>query len=233
MIVNHTYKFIFLKTRKTAGTSVEIALSRFCGGDDIVTPLYVDDEATRRELGYCAPQNYRIPLRQYEARDWWRALRGKRARLKNHSVAGLVRRILGPEVWESYFKFAIERDPFDKAISRYYWNLRDAQQRGDFYDVLRALPEKELSSFEIYSIDGEVAVDRVLRFERLGDELEEVRKQLGIPEPLELTRAKGSHRPETRHYSEILDARCRALIEGRCAREIETFGYAWRDSPRR
>ncbi|MEL6382956.1 MAG: chondroitin 4-O-sulfotransferase, partial [Cyanobacteria bacterium J06626_18] len=31
MIISHEYKFIFLKTRKTAGTSIEIALSKFCG----------------------------------------------------------------------------------------------------------------------------------------------------------------------------------------------------------
>lgn len=227
MIVNHTYEFIFLKTRKTAGTSVEIALSRHCGGDDIVTPIYADDEATRAELGYCAPQNFRIAPRHYDRRDWWRALRGKPARLKNHSPAELVRRVVGDRIWDDYFKFAIERDPFDKALSRYYWNLRDADASGDFYEVLSRLPTKELSSWEIYTLDGEIAVDRVLRYENLAPELEEVRTALGIPEPLELPRAKGSHRTEKKHYSELLDARCRALIEERCAREIEALGYGW------
>jgi hypothetical protein len=39
MIVSHKYKFIFLKTKKTAGTSIEISLSRYCDEDDIITPL--------------------------------------------------------------------------------------------------------------------------------------------------------------------------------------------------
>lgn len=31
MIVSHRYRYIFIKTKKTAGTSIEIALSRHCG----------------------------------------------------------------------------------------------------------------------------------------------------------------------------------------------------------
>jgi hypothetical protein len=31
MIVSHRYRYIFIKTKKTTGTSIEIALSRHCG----------------------------------------------------------------------------------------------------------------------------------------------------------------------------------------------------------
>ena len=52
MIISHKYKFIFLKTTKTAGTSVEISLSRFCGDDDIITPIDFADEAIRQPVSY-------------------------------------------------------------------------------------------------------------------------------------------------------------------------------------
>ena len=39
MIVSHRHRFIFLKTRKTAGTSIELFLFPHCGAEDIVTPL--------------------------------------------------------------------------------------------------------------------------------------------------------------------------------------------------
>ena len=44
MIVSHRHRFIFIKTRKTAGTSIEIALSAHCGPDDIMSPISKEDE---------------------------------------------------------------------------------------------------------------------------------------------------------------------------------------------
>ena len=39
MIISHKYKFIFIKTRKTAGSSIEYNLSNYLGDDDVITPL--------------------------------------------------------------------------------------------------------------------------------------------------------------------------------------------------
>ena len=39
MIISHSHKYIFIKSLKTAGTSIEAALSQHCGKDDMVTPL--------------------------------------------------------------------------------------------------------------------------------------------------------------------------------------------------
>ncbi len=39
MIVSHQHRFVFLKTVKTAGTSVEVLLRRLCGPADIITPI--------------------------------------------------------------------------------------------------------------------------------------------------------------------------------------------------
>ena len=38
MIISHKYKFIFIKTRKTAGTTIEYNLSKYLGNDDIIAP---------------------------------------------------------------------------------------------------------------------------------------------------------------------------------------------------
>ena len=40
MIVSHEYRFIFIKTVKTAGTSIEAWLSGRCAAGDVFTPIH-------------------------------------------------------------------------------------------------------------------------------------------------------------------------------------------------
>jgi enoyl-CoA hydratase len=46
MIISHKHKFIFIKTIRTAGTSIEIALSEKCGSEDELDDT-VNDITTR------------------------------------------------------------------------------------------------------------------------------------------------------------------------------------------
>ena len=57
MIASFRHGFVFIKTRKTGGTSVEIVLSSWCGPDDVVTPIEPEDELLRAQYGG-APRNY-------------------------------------------------------------------------------------------------------------------------------------------------------------------------------
>ncbi len=58
MILNHKYKFIFIRTGKTAGTSVECFLSQFCEDNDVISPLYEDEEQVKKRLNLRNAQNY-------------------------------------------------------------------------------------------------------------------------------------------------------------------------------
>ena len=54
MIISHKHKFIFIKTRKTAGTTIEYNLSKYLGSEDIIAPS--------EQVNYLA-QNYIHPTR--------------------------------------------------------------------------------------------------------------------------------------------------------------------------
>ena len=82
-----------------------------------------------------------------------------------------------------------------------------------------------VQGYDLYTIRGEVVVDRILRFERLADEVSEVARHLGIDDLPELPRAKGGVRKPGLHYRDPFDDADRAKIGRVFAREIALLGY--------
>lgn len=210
MILSHKHKYIFLKTNKTAGTSIEIALSEFCGPNDIITPIDMADEKIRHRLGFRGPQNYRYGDIE----------------LYNHISATEIKSHVGEDIWGSYYKFCFERNPWDRVISLYYWRCRyeDRPSLLEFLDTELPLLLKQ-RGFELYTIDGEIAVDKVYFYEQLQAELTGLAERLGLPQPLTLPNAKGQFRKDKRHYRDIISEEEKAKIAKIFEREICLYGY--------
>jgi len=228
MIISHKYKFIFIKTAKTAGTSVEIALSKYCGERDVITPIFPEaDENLRKSLGYRGPQNYRIPFRRYSRRDWMGAMRQRqRLAFYNHAPASFIKSHVAPGIWQSYFKFCFERNPWDKAVSFYCWKNQQ-EPRPAIADFLHSDLFAAMPGLNLYTIDREIVVDRVCAFERIQEEMRDIAAIVGLPETPELPRAKANVRKDDRTYREILGEQGRREIARLFGREIELFGYSW------
>lgn len=225
MIISHKHRFIFLKTTKTASTSIEIALSQHCGPDDVITSISAKDEAVRKQLGFRGPQNCDLPLKTYGVRDWLGLISSfKRRQFRNHNTAAQVRKWIGNQIWNEYFVFSFERNPFDKAVSRYFWSRKSEHQT--INDFLKTAHRRSLTNWSIYTIKNEVSVDFVGRFEHLTEDLESVWRKLKLPGDPVLPRVKATHRYDRRHYSDILDTAACARISRVCAREIAEFGYS-------
>lgn len=211
MIASHTHRFIFLKTRKTAGTSVEIALSKVCGPEDVITEISPEDEALRRAAGGRPPQNFESPPMPRKA--------------YNHMGAKATRELVGEQAWVDYFTFAIERNPWDAVVSLYFWKYKDLPELPDFETYVNEIWIEQLSNNRrLYRIRGQMALDRVLRYENLDAELAEVWQQLDLPGEPDLPRAKGNARPAG-HYRELYTDASRERVATVFADTIEAFGY--------
>ncbi len=215
MILSHLHRFIFIKTMKTAGTSVEIALSRHCGPDDIITPITPGDEETRQAAGGRGPQNFEGPTAGSDQPLFF-----------NHMSGAAIRDLVGDDVWDNYYKFCIERNPWERVVSLYYFRNREEPRLpiADFIErpVVANLQQR---GSDLYMIDGVVAVDRIIRYESLVSELEEVRLSLGIPEPLHLPQAKAGFRPDRLKYGDLMTDDDIARVGEIFSREIELLGY--------
>lgn len=172
MIVCHPLKLIFIKTKKVGGTSFEIALSRYCSSDCIITEIQPEDEAIRQQLGFRGAQNAR----------WWNRrglLRpdapnfGVTGNFRNHDTAAHVRRHLGQARFGAYFKLSIQRDPLDFLVSQYFYRFRqtapDARPR--FSVWCQANQGNVLENHRIAPAKGPYACDLMLRYEHLEEDL--------------------------------------------------------------
>lgn len=229
MIVSHKHKFIFLKTNKTAGTSVEIALSRFCGADDVITPISPKDEKTRKGLGYRGAQNYRTPLSGYSFKDFFAVLlHGKlKKRFYNHMQAKEAQCHIPCEIWNEYFKFTIERNPFDRCISHYYFAHKKEPRPSLSEHVNLQSHDLKRKGYYLYTANDVVVVDKICRFEALSAELENVRLTLGLPEPLNLPNAKSGYRKDNSSHREIIDDKTRNKIASLFSEEMDLMEYHW------
>jgi hypothetical protein len=230
VIVSHEHQFIFLKTHKTASTSLEVFFSDVLGDDAIVTGLIPAEEGYRarncRGLFNPLPElSMKYVGREPSLRD--RPLRKTAANLRrglryyNHMPASLARARLGRKTWDRYYKFCFERNPWDKAVSMYFYQHRKDSTPPPFEQYLRTGPLP--TDWHTYTLDDRVAVDFIGRYETLEDDFATVLRRVGIDRAPELPRSKGQHR--TKRDEPVFTEQDDAVIRGAFAREIELFGY--------
>jgi len=224
MIISHTRKYIFIKSTKTAGTSIEAALSNYCAGPDIVTPL----------------GNYSVNRDETGA---WVHKAMNEGSYRQHDDAVTIKRSLPPEVWSSYFKFSIARNPWERTLSRFFWNHRNDPALKPKMQILPHLggASDELATARrlfgdfvrhgrldtndrFYIIDGDLCIDDIIRYECLSDDFARVCAKLGLL-PMKLPRLKSGIRSREEHYSVYYDDDTRDIVAEKHRKDIELFGY--------
>ena len=228
MILSHRHRFIFIKTVKTAGTSIEVFLSPHCGPEDVLTPVVppVEPHVARNHEGYFNPLPELLGPRIVPPRRTLRDL-GRRRKFSNHMPARLVRARVPRRIWDGYFTFCVERNPWDKTLSHYHMLRHRAGGTLSLDDYLRQ--GRLARNLRRYTdADGAVMVDRVVRYEHLPEDLAEVFAHLGIPFDGSLgVRAKGHFRKDRRPYQEVFTPAQRDEVARLFAPEIALHGYTF------
>lgn len=228
MIISHSHRFIFIKSLKTAGTSIEAALSNHCSGDDVVVPI--NDFAHNRD------PDGQVQHRAMNADETYR-------RIGQHVDAATIRSREPEEVWSGYFKVSIARNPWDRALSYFFWSGRQNaslaprkrfyHKLGVPYDDFTPLKNK-FSEFiksrtlenndRFYVIDDKLCVDFVIRYESLNEDYLEACARIGVS-AIKIPRLKTGIRTKGRHYSEFYDDETKEIVAELHRNDLKLFGY--------
>lgn len=206
MIVSALHKYIFVAIPKTGTHSVRQALRSHMGPNDL------------EQVGLFVQKKFPIP---------------ELAKLQHgHLSLRQIRPYMRPEEWQSFFKFAFVRNPFDRFVSYCAFMTR---AEGDFREdpkrVMRhfiANPPWTHLLFQsqhsfITDEHGELLTDTVGRVEEMQQSYDEIAARIGIPTS-QLERVNSSERSEYREYydEELIDGVAKLY-----ARDLQLFGYSY------
>lgn len=207
-MISHQHKCIFIHIPKCAGSSVEDLLWPGKRSEADLWMGFVDRFHNRHQTGGL-----------------------------QHLTASLVRSEVGEETFQSYFKFAIVRNPWDKAASQFAYMERrpdlcefvGLRPNGDFETYLSAIARtphvqwQDQYSF-LYGSNGELLVDRIIRYESLASDLPSVLRAVGIQSDC-IPHANPS--PRRRPTSELYNDRTQQRVADLYRRDIAAFDYSF------
>jgi hypothetical protein len=244
MLISHRKQFIFTRTAKTASRSVESWLKPYCLEDGQTAKL----ESRKTQVssaGIIGAQSKpeRIwPLRAALRLD---RLPFRRQQWYHHMPASSIRRQAGRRIWNSYFKFCVVRNPFEKVVSGFHFfeqlerrgiqslgvpGYPTMQERFARWVESQVARRRILADRDRYVIGGRICVDYIVRYEQLLAGLQQVCQIIDVPFTGNLPALNTGFRPPERSLEEYYDERTRSLVARTYAFELDYFGYRFPDS---
>ncbi|MES2496505.1 MAG: hypothetical protein V4618_10335 [Pseudomonadota bacterium] len=245
MIVSFAHRFIFVRGRKVAGTSIEMALSTICGPDDIVPPMIAVDERRRQDMnGRCGNYSdfpvfeaaYRTLVRETPF-DHLHRLAPPASRYSAHMSLAAIMREQGGAL-DGFRVVVAQRCPYARVLSALnMMNSFDAYRRGgEMRDDMTTLPERfdralasgtvhALRNIDLYrDLDGALTAT-VIRYEQLQAGLDGFLDEIGYMGRIAVPHAKKGLMANGLDPAALLRPDQIATIGTLFADEFEMFGY--------
>jgi len=159
---------------------------------------------------------------------------------RKHLTAKDVIKYIGQKKWDNTYKFTVIRNPWDRVVSQYKfrtktnkskmqenplsfneWVKKVFEENDPFYFGKR--PQMYIPQVDwLKDNNGEIHIDKIIRFESLNKEFKEVADYLGIDNNL-------PHLNSTKkaNYHDFYDQETKAIIDKWFREDIETFNYTF------
>ena len=159
-------------------------------------------------------------------------------RADGHRPWHMIRDFVGDQVWNEYHKFTVERNPWEKVVSEFYWkSSREPKMNHHYSDIanFKYFVDNYLGSWyaapqdwSLYADKDELKVDQVIQYSELSSSLCRMFNQtLGVPLTEDMitgTRKKSGFRKK--HYTELYkDQSVIDKVAVMFKKEIQYFNY--------
>nr|VFJ91233.1 MAG: Sulfotransferase family protein [Candidatus Kentron sp. H]VFJ92343.1 MAG: Sulfotransferase family protein [Candidatus Kentron sp. H]VFJ98933.1 MAG: Sulfotransferase family protein [Candidatus Kentron sp. H] len=219
MLISYTNKFIFIHVAKVAGLSMKKALED-----------YVQE-----------PEKFRVkrPPKVLDGKpnplyEMWDAF-------LTHVTAKDVRKELPKEIYNSFYKFAFVRNPWDWQVSMYHFILKETthvshelvKSMGGFDEYLAWIINTKKKNFYpkgatkfqkemLIDQDGKIIVDFVGKYENLEEDFQHVCRIINIQASL-----PSVNRTVHKDYRSYYNDKTKKMVLEHFKEDIELFGYTF------
>lgn len=209
MLVSHSHRLIFLKTRKTGGSSFEryIYENHFDPEFDIVTGSKIDGT------------------------PWVNCDQSMRGHISWKEIKASY-----PKEWNEYTRVTIERNSWDKVVSQFWFfrkQLKKPECQGDAKTAFNTSfinnPQNMPTDWSRYASKSSIQVDCVLQYNDLSNHIDTFFKTKGINFDYDKWNAmqlKSGFREDS-HYSEMYEPNTIEFVSRCFQHEVSTFGYEY------
>lgn len=222
-MISHKHKCIFIHIPKTGGTSIE----------HIIWP---DPEDKTPENLWCN-RKQAIKLNKYHNEGL------------QHLFAKDVKKEVGENIFNSYYKFSFVRNPWDRLVSEYYYHKKITaknlfKKSKNLFHFIDPFFNTELKDFEsfvnsltqfdsihlknqvnfITNNQGKIILDNIYRFEEFSRNINKVLSELKINLYSPIPHLKKTNRG---HYKGYYTEKTKNLIGDIYKDDIETFNYSF------
>lgn len=212
MLISYSHKFIFIHVYKVAGSSIRKVLRKY---EPVPVRLKRIAGISMKKMGILNPEK-QLNYKNFEA----------------HVTAKELKEKLPEKTYNSFFKFAFVRNPWDWQVSLYHYMLQEKKhpqhdfiksvESFDHYIEWRVKEDKHLQKEFVTGDNGDIIVDFVGKIENLETDFNYVCKKIGIQSSL-LHKNKSYHRDYRSYYNK----KTKELIYEHFKEDIELFGYTF------
>lgn len=205
VLISHLKKFIYIKNSKVAGTSVEAYFERYCLDPNRNIKIVEKRNTEITKFGIIGNREDGISNKFY-----------------NLMSANEIKKLLSKDIFNSYFKFCVVRNPYDKMVSLYNMLKNRNKLKLSFEEFCK---RHHCINYKRYFINNKSCIDFYIRFEYLKEDLEKVCNILNIKFDYSLLPKFKTQFRKDNDYRKYYTEETKKIVYEKHIKEFKMFNY--------